>query len=303
MLRKRAADHNTDDAPHLLRKMLIGIHAFLDQNLLGDHIVYIEQRQNGSQYLESIPRRVGPLLQDRLYRQYATTLLLPPMPAESFQEILPAGTDVLPHEESVRGQFPIAAPEALPLEDLLLDPPKGKTIILVGSRKAIEDAFIRHTERLEEQGVTLICQNLSGGQERMQAEFLAADAPVLWLLTPWTYETVELPVESADHLIIMTLPFDHPDHPILSKRSECYRDPFGQYALPRLKARLFRVLRTFSRHARSAADVCIYDDRLTTKRYGKEVRDFILGLGADDRNTLGKRTSPDVSPQQSMFNL
>lgn len=171
--------------------------------------------------------------------------------------------------------MPMIFPEAASLESIMSNPPPGKTVVLLGSRKIIEDAFVRHTETLEAKGVTLICQNLSGGQERMQAEFMAASTPALWLLTPWTYEGVELPVGTVDHLILFTLPFDHPSHAVISRRAAHYRDAFGEYSLPRLKARLFRLLRTYMRHATDHADVQICDDRLRTKNYGAEVRAYL----------------------------
>jgi Rad3-related DNA helicase len=172
-------------------------------------------------------------------------------------------------------------PESVSLETIMQDPPAGKTIVLVGSRKTVEDAFVRHTEALEEKGVTLICQSLSGGQERMQAEFIAAAAPTLWLLTPWTYEGVELPQGTANNLVCFTLPFDHPNHPVLSRRALHYRNAFGEYSLPRLKARLFRILRTFARHATGDATVQVCDDRLKTKKYGPEVRSHLEQYAAD----------------------
>jgi Rad3-related DNA helicase len=115
----------------------------------------------------------------------------------------------------------------------------------------------------------------------MQAEFIAAAAPTLWLLTPWTYEGVELPQGTANNLVCFTLPFDHPNHPVLSRRALHYRNAFGEYSLPRLKARLFRILRTFARHATGDATVQVCDDRLKTKKYGPEVRSHLEQYAAD----------------------
>ncbi|TSC58063.1 MAG: ATP-dependent DNA helicase DinG, partial [Candidatus Peregrinibacteria bacterium Greene0416_62] len=275
-LRERIPLLRSTETPILLDRILEHVDCILNPENLQGRITWIEQRQNGSQFLESVPERVGAMLQTSLYKTYATTLLLPASPEEEFREILPPGTTAVRaptlHEKKV---LPMTFPESVSLETIMKNPPPGKTVVLVGSRKTIEDAFVRHTEALEEKGVTLICQSLSGGQERMQAEFTAAVAPTLWLLTPWTYEGVELSPGTVDNLIIFSLPFDHPNHAVLSRRALHYRDAFGEYSLPRLKARMFRILRTFARHATENAEVQVCDDRLRTKKYGKEVRSYL----------------------------
>ncbi len=123
--------------------------------------------------------------------------------------------------------------------------------------------------------MTLICQGLAGGQGRMQSEFLAAPAPTVWLLTPWMFEGIELPPGSVDHLLIKSLPFDHPANPVLSRRSGRYADGFKEYAVPRLLHRLFRVLRTYARFAKPEGDVRLMDERLFSKAYGKRVREYL----------------------------
>ena len=281
-LRERIPMVNTSETPILLQRIFENIDSILNPENLQGRITWIEQRQNGSQYLESVLERVGTMLQMSLYKTYPTTLLLPAGPEEEFREILPPGTTAIRSPAILEKKtIPMIFPEAVSLESIMSNPPPGKTVVLVGSRKTIEDAFVRHTEALEEKHVTLICQSLSGGQERMQAEFTAAKMPALWLLTPWTYEGVELPAGTVDNLTIFSLPFDHPDHPVLSRRAMHYRDAFGEYSLPRLKARLFRILRTFTRHATENAKVQVCDDRLRTKKYGKEVRSYLEQYGAD----------------------
>jgi len=275
-LRERIPLLIDEQTPVLLKRMLEHAGKILDPENLDGRITWIEQRQNGSQFLESVPERIGTLLKASLYDAFPTTLLFPAGPEEDFREILPPGVATERHPAvGIELTMPMIFPEAASLESIMSNPPPGKTVVLLGSRKIIEDAFVRHTETLEAKGVTLICQNLSGGQERMQAEFMAASTPALWLLTPWTYEGVELPVGTVDHLILFTLPFDHPSHAVISRRAAHYRDAFGEYSLPRLKARLFRLLRTYMRHATDHADVQICDDRLRTKNYGAEVRAYL----------------------------
>ena len=114
----------------------------------------------------------------------------------------------------------------------------------------------------------------------MRAEFHRAQSPAFLVMTPWTFEAVELPENTVDRLILQVLPFDHPSHPVVGRRAARCRDPFSDYSLPRLKHRLFRLLRTFRRHAKVGAAVDILDDRLRTKPYGREVTAYLLSFGA-----------------------
>jgi hypothetical protein len=80
-------------------------------------------------------------------------------------------------------------------------------------------------------------------------------------------------------LVIQVMPFDHPNHAVVSRRALRLKDPFNEYSLQRLKHRLFRLLRTFSKHATSDGQALILDDRLRTKAYGKEVAKYLLAFG------------------------
>ena len=109
----------------------------------------------------------------------------------------------------------------------------------------------------------------------MQAEFTAAPTPCVWLLTPWTYEGASLDPEMVDHLVLQSLPFDHPHNMTFAKRSDHYQNGFMEYGLPRLEHRLFRLLRTFCRHRTSDGGVTVLDKRLTEKKYGERVKNYL----------------------------
>lgn len=261
--------------PSQTQRTLTQLEKFLDAQNLSGRIAWIEQRQNGSINLHSVPERIGQLLSDCLYKRSPTTLLIP-QGADTIPEILGPGVD----SERFTSAFellpiPITHEPDCPLEQIVTNPPDGKTILLLPSRRTIEDMFVKHQDALEARGITMICQGLSGGQNRMQSEFLVAEAPAIWLLTPWTFEGVELPEKSVDHLVIQSLPFDHPSQVVLSRRSNFYRDGFSEYCMPRLLHRLFRLLRTFTRMKTKDADVTILDPRIETKEYGKRVWGYL----------------------------
>ena len=271
-----------------LLRHLYDLQKILEPGNLNHRITWIEQKPNGSQILQSVPERIGELLSDTLFKRFPTTLLIPQGSAEMLPEILPPGTG--PGPASVR---PNPSPSPVPisfdphptLDDLLTNPPAGKTVILLPGKSAIEDLYVKYTESLEQKGVTMICQGLNGGMGRMQAEFLAAKTSALWLITPWMFEGVDLPEGTVDHLIMKTLPFDHPSHPVLSRRSLHYGNAFSDYSLPRLLHRIFRLLRTYARIKTPEGDVRLMDDRVQTKGYGRKVKEYVEQFSDKDAAT------------------
>jgi len=131
----------------------------------------------------------------------------------------------------------------------------------------------------------------------MQAEFLAAKGTAVWVLTPWTFEGVELPPGTVNHLVIDALPFDNPSQPVFGKRAEHFDNAFVGYSMPRLLHRLFRILRTFRRIATTDADVTVIDNRITEKKYGKTIATYMgiccEALSSDSKTTLPQSDFPE----------
>ncbi|MSR86755.1 3'-5' exonuclease [Candidatus Peribacteria bacterium] len=271
--------------PEQLLQHLGDLQRILQVENLPHRIAWIEQKPNGGQLLQSVPERIGLLLGENLFKRFPTTLLIPQGAAEMLPEILPPKAHMGVRAGESTGE-PVARPydhamihisfDAQPnLDEILKNPPPGKTVILLPGKGAIEEQYVKYTEALEAKGVTLICQGLNGGMGRMQAEFLAAKAPALWLVTPWMFEGTDLPEGTVDHLVLKSLPFDHPNHPILGRRSLYYANAFSDYSLPRTLHRLFRLLRAYARIKTKDGDARVLDDRIQTKGYGKTVRGYL----------------------------
>lgn len=272
--------------PNLALRQLSHFQKILQAENLNDRISYIELRYNGDLYVHSVPERIGSFLQQYLYNTYPTSMLIPPGSGNTLAEILPSGTETaLDSGIQASVPFTLSYPEDIGMEKILQDPPEGKTILLMSSKRSIDGVYIKYAEQMEERGITLICQGLSGGAGRMRANFIAAKGTVLWLLTPWAYEGVSLPRGEVDLLAIQSLPFDHPSHAVLSRRAEHYHNAFEQYSLARLLHRLFRLLRTFSAQCKEGADVLVLDDRLRTKGYGKHVLTYLSQFTATNKPT------------------
>jgi hypothetical protein len=268
------------------------------------HVIWIEQRQNGTIALHAMPARVDQLLDEYLYARFRTTLLAPPGCEKSFPETVPVKRAKQAVPSLLKDQCTVVShfPEAQTARDILRDPPAGKTMMLMGSKRVIEMLFVDFTQELEGKGVTLICQGLSGGQNRMEAEFIAASEPAIWLLTPWTYEGTELPQGTLDRLILDTLPFDHPGSPMMQKRKDHYRSSFGEYAMPRVQHRLFRLLRAFCRHRKETGDFTMLDKRIHEKDYGRQLRAYVERLGPSGGSGPSKAKAEKPEPvQPSLF--
>ncbi|MEK7218269.1 MAG: helicase C-terminal domain-containing protein, partial [Patescibacteria group bacterium] len=286
-----------------VRAQLEGITHILNPENLARRYAWIEQRMNGSHTLQSVPEHVSDFLQDFLYSRFPTPLLIPPQSGNELREILPQLRNGSTQSSTAsltadRLSLPVTFP-LTPLHEILGNPPKGKTIVLIPGKGTIENMYVKYMEMLEERGATLICLGVSGGQGRMRAEFLAAEGTTVWLVTPWVFEGLELPPETVDHLVISTLPFDYASHPVLSRRAARYKSGFAEYFLPRLKHRLFRILRTFARFKTEEADVRILDDRLRSKEYGKDVIAYLnLFSTQGERNAKFEMQNEASSPSR-----
>ena len=269
-----------DGLSHASKRALEDLLLILDPANLPGRITWIESFQVGSKAIKSVPEKIAEVLADLLYRKAPVTLVVPSgtVPLDS---IIPGSVSISPTSLAMLPAPGISV--ALPMNvstDQLIASTTKKSVILVGSKRAIEDIFVKHAKKCEDAGVTLLCQGFSGGQSRMQAEFAVAATPAILVATPWMYETMELPAGTIDSLALLTLPFDHPSHAVFSRRAHRHLDPFNGYSLPRLMHRLFRLVRTFRRHSAPGGTIIILDDRLRTKQYGKTVSQYLMSFGS-----------------------
>jgi DNA polymerase III epsilon subunit-like protein len=262
-------------------ELLKSARALLEENLPETHLVWIERRMDGALMLQSAPKRADTLLKDVLFDRFPTTLLVPAGTDGHLPEIVPPETDVITEESSGFStcELSVQFPKDTGLLSILQNPPPGKTIILAGSKRTIEQSYTVHAERLDHAGVTLICQGMNGGQGRMEAEFGAAESPAILMVTPFMYEGLDFPDGTADRLVIEAVPFDHPNHPVLALRRNHYKNAFNEYNVPRLLFRLFRLLRSFCRHKRDGAEVIVLDKRLHEKDYGRRIMQYMGECG------------------------
>jgi DNA polymerase III epsilon subunit-like protein len=264
------------DLPEKTLEQLREAKALTEENLVQEQIVWLERRMDGSLSIISAPKNADKMLNTYLYSKYATTLLVP-KGSTVLPEIVPpqAATKVTNDAGFTPCPLTVSFPSDMSLMTFMQNPLPGKTIVLAGSKRVIEQMFILHTERLESEGVTLICQGTSGGQNRMESEFIAAESPAILMITPFMYEGLDFPEGTADRLVLDSVPFDHPNHPVMSVRKNHYKNSFMEYAMPRVEYRLFRLMRTFCRHRRENAEMMCFDKRLFEKDYGARLQRYM----------------------------
>lgn len=305
-LRERLAGIEATSPP--IREAIGHLLKMLDPENLGGRIAWIETRMDGEKTIESVPRDTSLLLKELLYDRAATSLLVPPGGPDALPMIIPRGMDTVSIPETHRMRIPIHLRNAWDAERWLGEE-TGKSVVLAPSRRVLEELYVAHGAALESKGITLFCQGLSGGQSRMQAQFAATKGPAVMAMTPWTYENIELPPETVGRLVLLSLPFDHPSHAVVSQRSNLFRSGFMDYLLPRLTLRIFRILRTFARHRTADAAFTLCDARMETKDYGKEIKAFLtpftLGEAAPEptvRSPVKKNVKrEDQGGQQALF--
>ncbi len=265
------------DISSLPPKVALNLYS-LQQILLGqqmdNRIVWIERPADRDASLHSVPQNVSDLLDTLLYQKYATSLIVPTGSALTLGTISPASATVETLQPTVKAPI-LSLDLAEGAKEFFTNPPAGKTIILTGSKRTIDQYFIRQTEKLEQQGVTLLCQGYSGGRGRIQATYLASSEPTILIVTPWFFEGVDLPEDSIDRLILTSLPFDNPSHTVISVRSQAFDNAFEQYSMPRLEHRLYRLIRNFCRSRRGDGEVVISDSRLQTAGYRGRVISYL----------------------------
>lgn len=150
---------------------------------------------------------------------------------------------------------------------------KGRMLVLFTSYRMLKQVHQALKENLVQDGIQVLGQGIdSSNRTKLTRMFQDSNAAVL-LGTSSFWEGVDIPGDALSCLVIVRLPFQPPNHPLVEAKSELLqkqnKNPFMKLSVPQA---VIRFKQGFGRLVRTAHDkgiVIIYDTRILETYYGK----------------------------------
>ncbi|MGC9346946.1 MAG: helicase C-terminal domain-containing protein [Anaerolineae bacterium] len=259
-------------------------------------IYWLESRYRGPLTVNAVPLHIGPLVQDHLFaKKRSVVLTSATLQIENSFEYLRDRLGMDSNAKELAVGSPFDYPEVAMLyvvsdipepgtqgyqknveETLieLLQATEGRALVLFTSYSQLRATTEAITTPLAHEGITVYAQGTGTSRAQLLESFRTGDRVVL-MGTRSFWEGVDVTGEALSCLVIVKLPFDVPDDPIVSARSEMYENAFNDYMVPEA---VLRFLQGFGRLIRTASDqgiAVVLDRRILTKRYGRRFVDSL----------------------------
>jgi len=154
----------------------------------------------------------------------------------------------------------------------------GGAFVLFTSYKMLIDAANRLKETLDDLGLPLLVQGQGAPRKVLLDRFRSLDNAVLFGTASF-WQGIDVQGQKLRNVIIVKLPFDVPDEPVIEARLEAITrtggNAFMAYSVPQA---VIKLKQGFGRLIRSRSDtgiVAILDSRVKGKRYGKVFLDAL----------------------------
>lgn len=154
----------------------------------------------------------------------------------------------------------------------LIKATRGGTLVLFTSRKQLKQVYEGLSQSVQEMGFELFADGINGNRINLVNE-LKDNPKAIVFGTNTFWEGIDLPGKSLTAVIMIRLPFNPPNNPLVEARLEELnkegKNGFYSYSLPQA---ILRFRQGYGRLIRTMDDcgvVIILDNRLVNKRYGK----------------------------------
>jgi ATP-dependent DNA helicase DinG len=268
-----------------------------------DHVYWLEvaARPPHSVIVHGAPIELGPVLRETLLEPMSSVILTSATLSISDERGLDYLARRLGTEEADKHKlgspFHYAEQVELHLEPALPEPndaayadriapairkylakTEGHALVLFTSYTAIRAAAERLRDWCAERGYNLMTQGEGIPRSEMLSR-LRGEPHSIILGTESFWNGVDVPGAALRNVIIVKLPFDVPDHPLIEARMDRIRQqggsPFTDYQLPEA---ILRFKQGFGRLIRSKRDyglVAVLDSRILRKPYGRRFLDAL----------------------------
>lgn len=254
----------------------------------GNFVYWVDKRGNGV-YLHATPIDLGPVLDERLFRQHASAVLASATLAveESFEYIRgrlglhSAYESVIPGHFDFRQQALLYLPAEMPEPKArefperaaseiqsVLEITRGRAFVLFTSYRQM-----REVHRIVSRTLEFPCLLQGQGSNAELLDRFRQTRNCVLFATASFWQGVDVPGEQLSCVIIDKLPFAVPSDPIVHARTERINaeggNAFREYHVPRATLALKQG---FGRLIRTASDrgvLVLLDNRIKTKSYGQ----------------------------------